>query len=725
LAHAIEHIGSTVEHNLLLQLIIQAANAVINSVIFTTGQVISQQQATEAVIRAAIQGQTGSIDAIIQRAVGDIVTSNSKASAQVLSGTQDLTDIINRNIQNSTLEIGSLVSTLGTSLVVEVQTNRSILDSVLEILGSGLNVQITNNINLEDSLLTSLTDTVTATMRENNKTINAVIEGMGAIFGDAIESILRLIVQDILDDAAQLEKIAEAILVNKEDAGEVLEQVLDNDEGNIFGRAWSLITDQVSRQLAVSVEDLEEAIESVNFGDFDISSDMFCKFPTIEDSGFKDETNKNRMLWVANAITNLTFPFAIAQMETLRCSAVFSRDKPWKVLEPGDVAVMRHLGLLNDNDALIIMKMNGYSSGDAQLLLNSAQLLPNIDFIISAGFRGFIDDEAVDFALKQQGFNDAYTDLVRKVSVFVPPVQDLIVMAVREVFDPVRRAEGGLDEDFPPEFAELAGKLGVPRKVAEDYWAAHWSLPSIQMGFEMFQRQFIDKAQLESLMVVLDIAPGWREDIIKISFLPITRIDIRRLNKTKLVEGADLRKRYQDIGYSPDDAELLSKFTELLNEPDDSLNLDLASSLTRGTIIRLYKRGTLSGELALVLLIQGGIDPLSAKLFIDDADFDMEIKARSQEISVVLDQVRVELVTYSQGVDLLNEIDLPNRERELALLDLARIRDGKTKVPSKADLDKFLAASLIDDDVYTGMLERSGYSPEWAAMYLQLTSGEV
>ena len=44
----------------------------------------------------------------------------------------------------------------------------------------------------------------------------------------------------------------------------------------------------------------------------------------------------------------------------------------------------------------------------------------------------------------------------------------------------------------------------------------------------------------------------------------------------------------------------------------------------------------------------------------------------------------------------------------------------KVKLPSKADLDKFFKADLIDDETYEGELERLGYPDRWITKYLTL-----
>ena len=713
---------SRLEHGILLDVIIFAARAVIDAVLITSGQILTQQQASEAVIRAAIQNQTLDIDTIVNGALNDITSTINTSTNTILNTSRDLTNTVNRNIQNSTFVIGTQVSDLGTSLIAEVQSNRGILNSVLEVLGSGFNVEITNNILVEDSLLTSLTETVNRTLKSSGAIVGSTIDRLGGIFGAVIDAILNIFLKDSLDDKKELIDIAEAILVNKPLHKNVLTMLLD--EGH-EGIGWKIINGVmvfVADKLNISVDDLKKATRDVDLGDFATSIDMFCKTPDIEVDSFLNEFSKDFMLWIADVISNLMYPFVLSQAITQRCLAVWSRDNPWKVLEPGDIANMRHLGLLSDNDALIIMKMNGYSSGDAQLLLNSAQTIPNVEFILTMWLRDILTDDAADVAMEQLGYNKSYADAVKKIAFFIPPVQDLITMSVREVFDPVIRAEFGQDENFPEEFAKWAKQQGVTREWAGNYWASHWVLPSIQMGFEMLHRDVIKEPKLRQLMQALDIMPGWVDELIKISFQPITRIDIRRLNRVGLLDGDDLVRRYLDIGYSPADAGFLAEFTEKLNEEDVILDFGITEDLTRSNVIRFYVDGIIDREVAFVTLVNMRIHPVAAGLFLQDADFRMERRERKFNVDIVFDKFKFAGMSMQEATDQINAIGLASLELQLALLDLEKIQVSETKLPSRTDLDKFMQDDIIGAEEYLDVMQRIGYSATWAGRYMQLAN---
>ncbi|GAJ02030.1 unnamed protein product, partial [marine sediment metagenome] len=142
------------------------------------------------------------------------------------------------------------------------------------------------------------------------------------------------------------------------------------------------------------------------------------------------------------------------------------------------------------------------------------------------------------------GIHDNYHDLYKELAYQIPPVADIITMAVREAFTPSIAARFGQYQDLPPDFVEWAGKKGLSKEWAERYWAAHWSLPSPQQGFEMLHRGVIGMDDLNMLMRALDIMPFWRDKLVEIAYRPLSRVDVRRMFKLGVLDVSGVRKAY-------------------------------------------------------------------------------------------------------------------------------------------------------------------------------------
>ncbi|GAI22279.1 unnamed protein product, partial [marine sediment metagenome] len=121
-------------------------------------------------------------------------------------------------------------------------------------------------------------------------------------------------------------------------------------------------------------------------------------------------------------------------------------------------------------------------------------------------------------SLTKIGIHPDYTDVYRTLANPIPPVADIITMAVREAFSPAIAERFGQYEDFPPDFERYASMKGLTPEWSKRYWAAHWSLPSPQQGFEMLHRGIINEDELRMLMRALDIMPFWRDKLMQMSY---------------------------------------------------------------------------------------------------------------------------------------------------------------------------------------------------------------
>ena len=190
--------------------------------------------------------------------------------------------------------------------------------------------------------------------------------------------------------------------------------------------------------------------------------------------------------------------------------------------------------------------------------------------------------------LTRLGVHPEYLQVFKDLAYPVPPVGDMITMAVREAFSPEIATRFGQYEDYPRDLTRFAAMNGISEEWAQRYWAAHWSLPSPQQGFDMFHRGIINHDELTMLMRALDIMPYWRDKLIEMAYLPLTRVDVRRMYGLGVLDETQVEKAYRDIGYSPANAVLLREFTtkQVLASQTGFKTTDVTSAFKSGYIDR-------------------------------------------------------------------------------------------------------------------------------------------
>lgn len=395
-------------------------------------------------------------------------------------------------------------------------------------------------------------------------------------------------------------------------------------------------------------------------------------------------------------------------------------EQPTKLMEVRDLIEAERRGTIDREGALRELRAWGYDGVRSAIWLGLRDnTIPEAD-ALSWRHRGILSDEDTRANLTARGWIPRDVEALLKASLLIPPVPDLIAMAVREAFSPEIAERFGQFEDFPAPFAEAAAQQGISDEWAQRYWAAHWALPSIQMGFEMVHRGVIEQDDLNLLLRAQDIMPFWRDKLTAISFSPLTRVDIRRMHKVEVLTEAEVNRAYHDIGYSDLNAERLTAFTLRLNAPKATEDVDELAKLTRASVIGFFEDGIIDATRARSLLLDLGVSEQATDLFISAKEADIERSDRKAQIQLIVDQQRAGILQFDEAQDKLAGLGLETREQELAITKLLREKAVKTLLPPRGTLDKMFKAQVISKEDYLATLQLRGYSEIWAGRFLQM-----
>lgn len=682
----------------------------------------------------------------IQEAIQRAINSMTQAISQSLRAA---IDTVTRVVSNIVEQIQSIVTD-----AIEGLTNllERVIDSVQELISSAVE-RITE---VADRVFTAVSDTV-----ENIK--NALVETFNnivAFIGDNIEragefikeatSQLQDIGASIVAEAEQLygaiatgidRSIAEltdtatgalstlregldslqaAVTTALEGVGPILEQTFKNSPQGItatlFGTALTNIQGAMSITLETPEDDLAKILRSIGVTEEGIKRVLAMARTVFTDSPLL----KSLFLIFIAILIAQSFASQIANAAGIKALQDIQPGFSVALPDPGQIADMVHFGQMSEETATLKLQQSGYSSEDAERLAATRQRLPEIGIIQVWFLRGFTDRDTSAAMLGKLGLSPGDSQRILDMAFFIPPVSDLITMAVREVFSPDIAERFGQFQDFPKEFSQFAAQQGISEEWAKNYWAAHWALPSVQMGFEMLHRKVITKDDLELLLRAQDVMPFWRDKLIAISYTPLTRVDVRRMHKMGVLDDAAVKKAYNDIGYDDTNAELLLQFTKELSAPEEGATPEQLDELTRSAITNLYGAGTLSRNDAFELLQAIGVGAAAAVIFLDMVDMRNEAEQRQAQTQLILDQAKAGIIRFSEAHDKLNALGLEPLEVQRALTKLQAAQDATVKLPSPQQLDDMLRADIIGSTVYLDTMLRLGYSAFWAERLLQL-----
>ncbi len=385
-----------------------------------------------------------------------------------------------------------------------------------------------------------------------------------------------------------------------------------------------------------------------------------------------------------------------------------------------DVVAAWRRGSYTEAEAQTILARHGFKPDTAHRLLESSQGAPSPFDLIAMRRRGLISDQQLAEGQRQAGLGSEWRQPLYALTEYIPPVPDLVHMAVREAFSPDIAGRFGQYEDFPEPMVEWCVKQGLSAEWAKRYWAAHWSLPSPQQGFEMLHRGVIAPEELEVLLRALDVMPHWREPLTKIAYRPYTRVDIRRMHKTGVLTDDELDRAYQDIGYDAVRALKLAEFTRRLNTAKPLEGTEDLGKLTKAQILDFYVEGLIDDGKARSLLEAGGATSQAADLFVRTAELERVAKERRAEASLIAEQAIAGVIEAAQAEDHLRRLGLSEVEVDRKMVAVYRAQRAKLKAPTRAEAAEMMLARIITETDYVQHLSTLGYSERWAKAFLEL-----
>lgn len=320
--------------------------------------------------------------------------------------------------------------------------------------------------------------------------------------------------------------------------------------------------------------------------------------------------------------------------------------------------------------------------------------------------------------MRENGFTDTRIDEIMKDWDLIPPVQDIITMAVHEAFSDEMVATLGLDEAFPAKVAEWGKKQGLSDFWSRQYWRSHWRLPSAEMGFEMLHRGLIDDKTLRVLIKALDYSPTWHDRLIGISYNVFTRVDVRRMYQMGIINDIQLHRAHLDMGYKEEDAQRLDAWVKIEYNQE-------YKDITRGEIIKEFLEGIIDETTTVELLSYLGYTQDRINTMIALASYQRGYARQTARVNALKrmylsgqmssDEVRSDLFRYN--VD-------PRKVEELLDLWALELKAG-LRLPRVVDLNDWISRGVIDETTYRREMNRIGYSEYYTNIYFNAATAKA
>lgn len=391
-----------------------------------------------------------------------------------------------------------------------------------------------------------------------------------------------------------------------------------------------------------------------------------------------------------------------------------------------EMNALRSKGLITDSQWRIGVKANNLCPEWQEKIVDGIRTIPTPDQLQMAWRRGIIDDEAYDYYMKRNGIlrsDDA--NIWFRLSEFVPGPSDLIRFMVRDAFDDELETNKLADAEFPTKFTERAKQWAQDQGMSDDvfkfFWRSHYVYPSNTQLYQMLHRlrsdqelpgglgsvKAVDASLIRRVLQINDVSPEFVDRLIALSYSPLTRVDARRAFELGELSEEELKNSYLDLGYSPENAERLLKFSSATSGPIRAKRLGNAST---SEVLNWYRDRLIPRDQAEELLRSSGVKQEFVSKYLDTADLRQITTSRKAAISYLRKRYLQGEFDNRQAASALQEANVSPEAIGEIVTQWERQRNAKSKQPTVGMLCDWWTRGYIVMDEFIRRCTNLGYS---------------
>lgn len=398
------------------------------------------------------------------------------------------------------------------------------------------------------------------------------------------------------------------------DAGSELSKVLAGSIDKAFNSPEGFFKALNSR-----IDDISTVIDDLKAGKFHSTEEFFSAI-----FGNQPATGLARgLIILASVIPTLISAVNMAGEPALDAfGQLVQQDSPVKLLSPSDYLTAYFKKAISFDYMKDKLAKQGINEEQMTVLLNASVTDPDFGTMIQAKRRGFITDKEWKDYIEDQRLDAGSREIIEQVMNILPNPQDLTRIADKRIWGLNLPEKYGQYTELPDNYIKYMGQQGYDEQFTKWFWAAHWELPSPNQIFEMYQRHVINYEDMQAYLALTDWLPFFRDKLLAISYNPLTRVDIRRMYGLGMFNHDELIKRYEAIGFSPDDSALMARFTELYESQTGDNELEKLQAKIVTAVERLYVTNKITRDEAVNRLMALGKDRQIAELSLNYLEYE-------------------------------------------------------------------------------------------------------
>lgn len=357
----------------------------------------------------------------------------------------------------------------------------------------------------------------------------------------------------------------------------------------------------------------------------------------------------------------------------------------------------------------------------------------DLDRITQAWVRGLITTADRNKMYNALGVPPERHDMLEGLALAVAGPMDVVSLAGREAFEEEQVRILDLDAEYDTVDWSWADKAGLREPWRKFYWRAHWQPVATGQALEMFQRAIITDEQLDTIFKAQEYTPVWRDKLKQLSYNVLTRVDTRRMHDLGVMTREQVKRAYQDQGYTPENAELMTQFSERLVADHKQDELERRAGPVRRELLDGYRSGLLSRHTARQSIVSLGFTEVDTDTALLAIEVDRQRVADDSIRDAIGRLYTTVLISSDDARERLTRLGMDGAAIgwQMAQWDAAReVREMTDAERSQRDLTKAEVLAgyrerLTTLQAATEALARLGYDVNESAALLALEDSRV
>ena len=375
-----------------------------------------------------------------------------------------------------------------------------------------------------------------------------------------------------------------------------------------------------------------------------------------------------------------------------------------KYLSLSDYIQLNYRGVIDNKSLLSYANKEGYNELEMNNLKELYKKYLSLTDYIQLNRRELITDESLTDYSNKLGFTDIELKNQGKLTEYYPSTSDLVSFAVREAFESDEKLFiHGLNA-IPKPFSEYGKKIGLDESWIKKFWHSHWRLLGVDQILEAFHRGFIQRNVLLDYLRRLDYTERDRETILSMSYNLLTRVDVRRIFQNGLMSSQEVFDYYGTLGFSEKDKTLMTSLAKQVRFIDMK---DL-----RKLYIDEFEAGLSTESEVKENLRSTGLDVDEITLYLGVSDKVRELEFTTELKNQLTQRFYEGIIDFDELVVQLRELGVSNRELRRIEKNAVLFDFRKTKLPTIAELKRYLKKDIINLVKFVYYALRIGYSSE-------------